>query len=249
MINYTIFNQSTVITTQNLQNMVKAINIFLVTVCNDWGLAPTQLVISTSGVHPNKSIYMMDDTDVDGALGYHDEINGKSYAKIFARTILNYGGVILYRDAHTFTVAQCLCHELLEMMGNDEVSKWYLDNNGTMWAGELCDPVESNLILYTLPGNIKVGLSDYVLPSWFSPDTTTRPFNKLNTLTSPFTLDSGGYAIILVIESGYIDTVYGSMLTGTQSLISVNEKNIQKDMLELKNKYKLKSKISPMFKK
>ena len=243
MINYTIFNQSTVVSTQNLQNMVKAINIYLITFCNDWGLAPIQLVISTSSVHPNNSIYMLDDTDSPGALGYHDEINGKSYAKIFARTILGYGGVILYKDSHTFTVAQVLSHELLEMIGNSEVSKWYLDNNGTLWAGELCDAVESNIILYTLPGNIKVGLSDYVLPSWFSPDTTTRPFNKLNTIQTPFELDFGGYSIIIEITSGYIDTIYGSAhISGTSSLVSINAANIAKDVTEISKKFGLKIK-------
>ena len=242
MINYTIFNQSTVVTTQNLQNMVKAINTFLVTVCSDWGLASTQLVISSGSNHPNNSIYIMDYTDVDGALGYHDETAGKAYGKIFARTILGYGGAILYKDNHTFTVASVLCHELLEMIGNNQVDKWYLDNNGILWAGELCDPVESNLIVYTLPGNIKVGLSDYVLPSWFSPD-SVRPFNKANTIAAPFTLDSGGYGIIIVIESGYITEVYGSKhISGTASLVSINESNIKKDVKELSEKFKIKIK-------
>lgn len=243
MINYTIFNQSTAVTTLNLQNMVKAINTFLVTVCSDWGIAPTQIVIGSGSNHPNNSIYIMDYTDVDGALGYHDETAGKAYGKIFARTILGYGGAILYKDNHTFTVASVLCHELLEMIGNNEVDKWYLDNNGILWAGELCDPVESNLIVYTLPGNVKVGLSDYVLPSWFSPDTTARPFNKANTITAPFTLDSGGYGIILVINDGYITDVYGSThVSGTASLVSINSNDIKKDVAALNEKFKFKKK-------
>lgn len=243
MINYTLFNQSTVVNSTNLQNMVKAINLFLGTVCQDWGLAPTQLVIGTGGSHPNNSIYLMDDTDDPGALGYHDEINGKAYAKVFARTIVGYGGAILYRDSHTFTVASVLCHELLEMMGNNQVSKWCLDNNGVLWAAELCDAVESNIITYTLPGNIRVALSDYVLPSWFSPDTTARPFNKLNTVTAPFTLDSGGYAIIIVIESGYIDAIYGAThQLDSKSLVNIKSDLIKEELKELSGKFKLKLK-------
>ena len=56
MINYTIFNQSTIVNSVNLQNMVKAINLFLGTVCSDWGFAPTQLIIGSGGSHPNNSI-------------------------------------------------------------------------------------------------------------------------------------------------------------------------------------------------
>ena len=244
MINYTIFNQSTIVNSVNLQNMVKAINLFLGTVCSDWGFAPTQLIIGSGGSHPNNSIYLMDYTDSPGALGYHDEITGKAYAKIFAKTIVGYGGAILYKDAFTFTVASVLCHELLEMMGNNQVSRWCLDNDGVLWANELCDAVESNIITYTLPGNIKVALTDYVLPSWFSPDTVARPFNKLNTLSGPFTVDSGGYSIILVINDGYIDTVYGSIHTsGTASLISVSTSDIQNDVKQLSEKFKLKLKV------
>ena len=246
MINYTIFNQSTVVSTANLQNMVKAMNLFLTTVCNDWGLAPVQLIIGSGGTHPNNSIFLMNDTDVDGALGYHDETAGKAYAKIFARTILNYGGVMLYKDPYTFTVSQVLCHEVLEMLGNNEVSKWYMDNSGTLWAGELCDPVESNVILYTLPGNIKVGMSDYILPNWFAPDVSSRPFNKLNTLSSPFTLDSGGYAIILVISDGYIDTIYGETHQNALALANVKKNNNTSSKMKevIKTKFNLKQKPS-----
>jgi hypothetical protein len=246
VINYNLYNLSTAVTTPNLQNMAKAINNFLVTLCNDWNLNPIQLVIGTYNSHipiPNNSILIMDYTDVDGALGYHYELNGNAIAKVFAKTILGYGGVVMYRDSSTFTVAQCLCHELLEMIGNPQTNRWAMDNDGILWAMELCDAVESNLIVYTLPGNVKVGLSDYILPAWFSPDSTRGPYNKLNTIHSPFTVDSGGYSIILAINDGYIDTVYGSThQSGTASLVSINANDIASDVAELKEKYKLKSK-------
>ena len=243
MITYTVFNQSTVVTTQQLQSMVKAINMLLTSVCNDWALAPIQLVIGTGRNYPNNYILMLDYTDSDGALGYHDEINGKAYAKVFAKTILNYGGVVLYRDSSTFTVAQCLAHEMLEMIGNNSVDRWAMDANSVLWAMELCDAVESNLLIYTIPGGTRVALSDYVLPRWFDTEAVGGVFNRANTLHAPFTVDSGGYSIIINITDGYIDTVYGSThTTGTASLISITAKDIEKDFTELKNKYKLKSK-------
>ena len=245
MINYTIFNQSSVINQQNLQYMVKSINILLVSLCNDWGLSQIQLVLGSGNNYLNNSIFLLDYTDSDGSLGYHYEQNGLSYGKVFAKTILDYGGVILYRDLNTFTVAQCLCHELLEMIGNNQTNKWYLDNNGIFWAGELCDPVESNLIVVTLPGNIKVGLSDYVLPNWFSADSTRRPFNKLNTLSSPFSISPGGYAII--IDNYNVEEVFGmngthSYSVGTYSstypLLSIQSLDRLGDINEIKMKIK-----------
>ena len=245
MINYTIFNQSSAINQQNLQYIVKAINMLLTAVCNDWGLSPTQLIIGSGTNYPNNTLLLQDYTDSDGALGYHYQDNGKAIGKVFVRTILGYGGVLLYRDQYTFTVAQCVCHELLEMIGNNQTNKWYLDNNGIFWAGELCDPVESNLIVYTLPGNVRVGLSDYILPNWFSADSTRRPFNKLNTLSSPFSIAPGGYAII--IDNYEIIEIFGikedkSFLTGTFSssypLLSIKEQDRQKDLSELMLKIK-----------
>ena len=239
---YTIFNQSSVVNTTQLQNIVKAINTLLVNVCVDWGLAATNLVIGTGTRYPNNTLLLQDLTDEPGALGYHYEDSGKVIGKVFAKTIINYGGAVLYRDNWTFTVAQCICHELLEMMGNSQINKWFLDNNGIFWAAELCDPVQGNLIVYTLSGNVKVGLSDYVLPSWFSPDITTRPFNKLNTLTSPFSIASGGYAII--IDNYSVEAVYGmsegKFITGTYSsngLLAIKASERQEEIDELNKKF------------
>jgi len=245
MITYTIFNQSTVVNSTNLTNMVKAINMLLTSLSTDWGLAATQLVVGTGNRYPNNTILLQDLTDDPGALGYHYEDNGKVIGKVFAKTIINYGGVVLYRDNYTFTVAQCVSHELFEMIGNQQINKWYLDNYGIFWAGELCDPVESNLVVYTLPGNIKVGLSDYVLPSWFSPDIITRPFNKLNTLTAPFRLSPGGYAII--IDNYTVEAIYGMSNTATYSigtysssyaLLNIKAADRAKEVAELQFKFK-----------
>jgi hypothetical protein len=225
--------------------MVKAINTLLTSLCNDWNLSQIQLLIGSGNNYPNNSIFLLDYTDSPGALGYHYEESGLAIGKVFAKTILGYGGAILYKDSTTFTVSQCLCHELLEMIGNNETNKWYLDNNGIFWAGELCDPVESNLIIYTLPGNIKVALSDYVLPNWFSPDSTIRPFNKLNTLTTPFSLSPGGYAII--IDNYNVEEVFGmsgtnSYSVGTYSstypLLSIQSLDRLGDINEIKMKIK-----------
>ncbi len=246
MTNYNLYNVSTVVNNTNLQLMTKAINNFLVTFCADWSLSPIQLVIGTYNSHlpiPNNSIFMMDDTDDDSALGYHYEENGNSIGKIFARTILGYGGAILYKDRFTFTVSQCLIHEMLEMITDPVTNRLAMDNSGILYFLEVCDPVESNLIIYTLPGNVKISLSDYAMPSYFSADSTRRPFNKLNTLTSPFSVDNGGYMIIINIIDGYIDIIFGAEhASGTQSLVNINAKEINTDLKELSEKFKMKIK-------
>ena len=253
MVNYTLYNLSTVINNNNLQAMIKAINNYLITFCNDWNLTPIKLNTGIYNSHvpiPNNSILMMDDNDSgeDGVLGYHYEENGNVISKIFARTILNYGGAILYRDTSTFTVAQCVSHELLESIGNPEINKWALSNDGLLYAVELCDVVESNLIIYSIPGN-KVGLSDYVLPSFFSPDATNGPYNKLNTLSAPFTIDSGGYSIVIDIVEGYIDSISGMENTHENSLGAIKKRisasfsnSKMKELIANKSKLKLKSK-------
>jgi hypothetical protein len=236
MKNYPVINRSTVVSTDQFQKMIKAINPFLVTLCNDWNLQPAQLVATSYNPRttaPN-TIFILDNSDEPGALGYHYEENGNPIGKVFAKTILQYGGAVLYKDNSTMTVAQCLCHELLEMIGNATVNKWYLDNNGIFWAAELCDAVESNLWVVTLAGNVKVGLSDYVLPNYFSADSTQRPFNKMNTLSAPFTVDHYGYAI--TIQGNDVVAIYGSKFPEEKKV------DVVKDIDELKMTSKLFSK-------
>lgn len=221
-----VSNVSTVVSNSQLQSMISAINPYLLTLCNDWNLQSIQLFqafTSTRGTIPPYTIFIMDNTDSPGALGYHFESSGVPIGKVFAKTILNYGGAVLYKDNRTMTVAQCLCHEIMEMIGNEQTNKWYMDNDGSLWCGELCDAVENNLYVVTLPNNVKVGLSDYVLPSYFTPDCRRRPFNKMNTLTSPFSLDSGGYSIL--IRNNRVVEIFGSTVTESKKQEVISDAN------------------------
>jgi hypothetical protein len=236
MKNYPVINLSTVVTTDQFTKMIKAINTYLSALCNDWTLQPIQLVASTynsRNILPN-TIFILDTTDSADALGYHFDNSGSAIGKVFAKTIIQYGGVVLYKDNTTMTVAQCLCHELLEMIGNPNINKWFLDNNGIFWAGELCDAVQNNLYVITLPGNVKVGLSDYVLPSYFSPNTVRVPFNKMNTLRSALTVDRYGYAI--TIQGNDIVPIYGSNYPEDKKV------DVIKDIAEMRTTSKLFSK-------
>ena len=228
-----VSNQSTVVSNTQFQQMITAMNQFLLTLCSDWSIGIVQLfqaIVNPNNIL-NNTIFIFDNTDSPGALGYHFDVNGLAIGKVFAKTITGYGGAVLYKDTTTMTVAQCLCHEALEMIGNANINKWFLDNKGVFWAGELCDAVENNLITITLPGNVKVGLSDYVLPNWFSPNSTRRPFNKLNTLTGPFKLDRYGYSI--TIKNNRVVSVYG------QSYLENKKSEVESDVNEIKEKFGL----------
>lgn len=229
-----VSNQSKVVSNTQVQQMITAMNILLTSLYTDWGLSPIQMFQSfTKPSDPlqNYTIFIFDDTDSPGALGYHFDVSGLAIGKVFAKTILNYGGVVLYRNATTMTVAQCLCHEAFEMIGNPNVNKWMLDNSGTFWAAELCDAVQNNIYVITLPGNIKVGLSDYLLPSWFNTDMRVGPYNKMNTLRAPFTLDRYGYSIL--IRNNRVTQIYG------MSYPESKKNDVEKDVNEIKLKFGL----------
>lgn len=206
-----VSNRSTVVTNEQLKKMIKSINTYLISLCRDWEINIIQIfqLITNPGSKtlPN-TIFIFDDTDDSSALGYHYEEDGNAVGRVFAKTILNYGGVVLYKDQNTMTVAQCLCHEIFELIGNPVINKWFMDNSGALWAGELCDAVQGNIYLSNISGVGRVGLSDYLLPAYFSPDSIKGPYNKMNTLSRPFQIDSYGYAI--KFENGNFVAVFGS---------------------------------------
>lgn len=229
-----VSNQSSSVSNTQLTQMIAAMNILLTNFCTDWGLSPIQLFQSftrVGDVIPNNTIFIFNNSDSPGALGYHFDQSGLAIGKVFARTIINYGGSILYKDNSTFTVAQCLAHEAFEMICDNSANKWVLDNNSTFWAYEVSDAVQNNLYVVTLPGGIKVGLSDYVLPSWFDSNSVSGPYNKMNTLTRPLTLDRGGYSII--IRGNRVSQVFGMGVT--------NEKknDVLNDVVNIKKKFGL----------
>lgn len=79
-------------------------------------------------------------------------------------------------------------------------------NTGELFAGEVCDPVQNNIVVVTLPSGTNVGVCDWILPGWQDAQNTTGPFNHMNTLTAPFQIKNG-YAMI--IKNSKVISVYG----------------------------------------
>lgn len=137
-------------------------------------------------------IYVFDDSDTAGALGYHDVTPaGQPYAKIFAKTTL----------ANGVAISSCLSHELLELCGDPGCDQWVKAPDGYEYAQELSDAVES--FTYDLDG---VDVSDFVLPAFFGAG--AGPFDYLSKLTRAFETGVGGYQIRRD-ASGNVDQVFG----------------------------------------
>ena len=231
-------NKSTKVNSTQFSQMLLALSTYSSNVTSDWGLSPINIVSvpnASLSTPANNTIFLFDTSDQAGALGYHFEYSGLSIGEVFAKTITDYEGAsaILYKDAVTPTVSSVLCHEVFEMIGNQFANRWWMDNYGTLWAAELCDPVQNNIYTVTIAGGQKVAMSDYILPLWSIPDATSRmgKFNKMNTLTAPFTIKNG-YAITLKGEHVVIQ--YGDEFPDDKKYIAENSKS------ELMEKFNLK---------
>lgn len=172
-----------------------------------WGGLSAQLIAATA-VSPQaphdvagECIYVLDDSDQQGALGYHALTPGDApIGYCFAKTSLDAG------DPWQTT----LSHELLEQMADPyidtcvEVELPQAGSRGGVFGlfghrqgqlalvmYEVADPVENDT--YSIDG---VPMSNFVLPAWFqSPNTpgVAGPFDYLGKLTAPLTLTPGGY--------------------------------------------------------
>lgn len=220
-----IVNASTVVPDAGGQAIVSALNKVLPQFCKDWFLAPVTAVYVPRGRTSSirYKIFLMDSSDSEGALGYHS-LSGVPYGKAFASTVLQYGGALLYSSNPAVpTFAQTVCHEVFEMLIDPNVNTWWdTGDTQTMYAAEVSDPVQGNVVTVTLNGArgfnpatgkaaapvTRVNLSDWILPAWTNPQATQGPFNHNNTLRAPFTLDGGGYAILL--ENGVMQYTFGA---------------------------------------
>lgn len=208
-----VINQSTMIVDIDGSNMVMALNILLPKFCTSWSISQVDAVyIPKNSINIPETayrIYLLDTADIDGVLAYHTLRSDIPYGNVFVNTILSSGGVILYEASQTMsTVAQCLAHEVFELLIDPRCNIWWMNfNTGQLFAGEVCDPVQSNVVLITLSNGVNVGLSDWILPSWQDAQNTKGPFNYLNTLTSPFEIKNG-YAMI--IKNSNITSIYNN---------------------------------------
>src|SRR5262249_59871120 len=89
-------------------------------------------------------------------------------------------------------VSTSACHELAEMLVDPGCNLWSDGPRSTMWAYEVCDPVEEDEFL--IDG---VYMSDFVCPAYFElfrvNARKTTNYDYMNKLKKPFSLRPGGY--------------------------------------------------------
>jgi len=136
-------------------------------------------------------ITLIDFNTNDLHLKYHVEV----------KPILDNGGVILYKDENTITVASCIFSEICNLLIDPYINNWWMDlrsiDNPTLYASDVCDPVCNNIVKIIVGVGVKnsvaVGLCDFVLPAWKNSNSEKNPVNYLETLTVPFSFAQNGF--------------------------------------------------------
>ena len=193
-----IKNQSTAVTDAQVTAVVAALQIQLDRdYAAAWGSTAALVFLNKNQAVPAGTwpIYVMDTSDVTGALGYHDETLGVPYGRIFVKTCIQYG--------YSWTVT--LSHELLEMINNPNVNLTVFNQTtntrGRIYFHEVGDACEDDSYGYVING-IKV--SDFVWPAWFDPTQTARGtrYDQQRAITAPFQILTGGYVSVFNVSTG-----------------------------------------------
>lgn len=144
--------------------------------------------VTTRGYPKAWVITVLDDSDTEGALGYHEAEKGIPSGKVFAKTDID----------NNLSVSVTLSHEILEMLA-DPYANTGSQFSTTVWAAwEVCDAVEADNLGYQIN---EVQVSDFVLPAWFTGD--PGPYSFKRHVSRPHALARGGYVSLWSAESGW----------------------------------------------
>jgi hypothetical protein len=132
-------------------------------------------------------VAVLDNSDLGGALGYHDLTSaGLPMGKVFAATD-KYNGL-------SWTVS--LSHEILEMLVDPNINRTAFEQtpSGSLFhAYEVGDACESDRFGYKIDDQL---VSDFLYPPWFSPLPLTTRFDHSNKIQRPFELLPGGFSMV-----------------------------------------------------
>lgn len=142
---------------------------------------------------PSVPVYVRASSDVPGAAGYHDD-----------EGVFVFTDGLAPGDVGPFTLPVVLSHEILEALGDPAANLWADDENGTEYARELCDAVES--FSYEIDG---VSVSDFVFPCFFDP-TGAAPYSYLGAPSAPLSTaaaNGADYQIVRTVDENGIQQV------------------------------------------
>ena len=204
-----VINESTVISDADIQKMLPAFgwqwNRDLRSV---WTIDP-----ATFGFVPKHQVpafgtwwlVFLDDSDQAGALAYHDLTNeGLPISKVFVKTLI----------ADNASVSVGATHELCEMAVDPWLNSAYQDPQGVFWAGEVCDPVESDQYGYKI-GDVLV--TDFITPNWFAHQHATALIDFKDHEHKAFEILPGGYAQKFDPYQGWVQ-VNGAAVTSEHQM-------------------------------
>jgi hypothetical protein len=181
-----VMNESTVMSDADVQKMIPAFdqqwNKDLKPV---WGVDDATFTFIPKHKMPAAGswwLVFLDNSDQAGALAYHDLTNeGLPISKVFVKTL---------NDDHA-SVSVGATHELCEMAVDPWLNSAYQDPKGVFWAGEVCDPVESDQYGYKI-GNVLV--TDFITPNWFAHEHSNGGIDLKGHAQKAFDVLAGGYA-------------------------------------------------------
>lgn len=137
-------------------------------------------------------LVFLDDSDQAGALAYHDLTNdGLPISKVFVKTL----------RADNASVSVGATHELCEMAVDPWLNSAYQDPRGVFWAGEVCDPVESDQYGYKI-GDVLV--TDFITPNWFAHQHANGSIDLKGHSQKAFQILAGGYAQKFDSRQGWV---------------------------------------------
>lgn len=186
MLQIAVINEATAITDGHVQEMLPAFdqqwNKDLAPI---WGVGTATFTFVPKSQKPAAGawwVVFLDDSDQAGALAYHDLTNeGLPISKIFVKTLL----------ADNASVSVGATHEICEMAVDPWLNSAYQDSRGVFWAGEVCDPVESDKYGYQINGIL---VTDFVTPNWFGHQHAQGAIDLKGHSLKGFEVLSGGYA-------------------------------------------------------
>ena len=200
-------NQSTLVAGEDAYNMTLLVDEQLrQDVAPAWGWVPPSVVYLGTmppAHHFDAIIGILDDADQAGDLGWHTEgPDADVYGRVFARPVLENGGNAL---TDSLSVCSVLSHECIETLGDAACDLWAQAADGTLYAYELGDPVESDSYGIMVTASASSGgavtvagtVSNFVLPSWFDETPAPGPHDYMGLVTEPFQVRPTGYAIVM----------------------------------------------------
>jgi hypothetical protein len=142
------------------------------------------LVLGT-GPPGSWQIFLQDDSDVPGALGYHDVSQGSPIGFVFVHTAL-------LADVSWQLV---FTHELFEILGDPYANRGIVVRK-TVYVVETADPVEDENYSYTRPSATgqPVVISDFVFENWFRKH-SAWPYDFTHAARRPLQVLPGGYQL------------------------------------------------------